>query len=829
MHDCHGIIIQLKSLFIPDCINPFPKTVNVLITAVLPLQKISKMRQKGILALLLLCATSVMAQTGTISGTVKTTDGQPAADVNVSLKGEAKNIATSISGTFEFRNIKEGDYIIVVSYVGLKTQERPVQVKSGEDQHLDFTLTETAGQLEEVIVSGQRSLNQRPVNAGKIAIDPFDLPQSITVVNSALLRDQQVQRLSDVMKNVNGVYLSTVRASTQESFSARGYSFGNNNLFKNGSRVNSGAMPEMSSLERVEVLKGSAAILYGNVAPGGIVNMVTKQPKFNWGGEVSMRTGSYNLYKPAVDVYGPISENVAFRLNGTYESAKSFRDVVSSERYYVNPSLLFRLGKKTDLLVQGDYLRHDFTPDFGIGSIDNTKVNKVDRSTFYGAPWQYAKTTQSTSGFTLRQELNNNWRLTVNGSYQYYKRDYFSTERIQAAANGDWTRPLGRSNTAENYLIGQADLTGKFQTGRIGHTLLAGVDADRYLTKAYTYSLNTTYDVINLLDPDKYVARTDMPEATATRFTETPVVRFGGYVQDLISLSEKFKLLAGVRWSLQEAKQIDTTFLATNAKNKGGAIKTDKAFSPRFGLVYRPIATTSVFASYSNSFVVNSGTDVYGSALAPSIIDQYELGVKNDFYKGKLSLNVTAYRIVNNNLAQTAQFAADGVTPNNNTALKELTGQTTSDGIEVDVVGHPLKGLDITAGYSYNYMRYTRTPDAKGNYVEGQRLVNSPAHTANATAFYTLKGFRFGATYNYIGKRVGGWNNTIGQAQGYDRRIPVDGFSTIDLSAGYTYKKVSLLAKVSNLTNTYNYYVHENYSINPIPPTQFMASLSYRF
>jgi iron complex outermembrane receptor protein len=203
--------------------------------------------------------------------------------------------------------------------------------------------------------------------------------------------------------------------------------------------------------------------------------------------------------------------------------------------------------------------------------------------------------------------------------------------------------------------------------------------------------------------------------------------------------------------------------------------------------------------------------------------------VKNDFCKGRLSVNVTAYRIINNNLAQTAQFAADGVTPNNNTALKELTGQTTSDGVEVDIVGHPLKGLDITAGYSYNYMRYTKTPDAKGNYVEGERLVNSPAHTANATAFYTFKGFRVGATYNYIGKRVGGWNNTIGQAQGYDRRIPVDGFSTIDLSAGYTYKKISLLAKVSNLTNTYNYYVHENYSINPIPPTQFMASLSYRF
>lgn len=787
------------------------------------------MRRTGLLTLMLLLMFAAVAQNGTIRGMVKTTDGRPAADVNVALKNQGRATSTNSEGNFEFKNVKEGDYTIIVSFVGLKTQEKSLQLKAGENQALDFTLEETLNELSAVIVSGRRSLNQRPVSIGKIEIDPFDLPQSITVVNESLLRDQQAQRLSDVMKNVNGVYLSTTRASTQENFSARGYGFGNNNLFKNGSRVNSGSMPEISSLERVEVLKGSAAILYGNVAPGGIVNMVTKQPKFNWGGEVSMRTGSYDLYKPSVDIYGPIAQNIAFRVNGTYESAHSYRDVVSSERYYFNPSLLFKLDNKTELLVQGDYLHHDFTPDFGIGSINNTTVNKVDRSTFYGAPWQYAETQQSTSGFTLRRQLNANWKLTVNGSYQNYKRDYFSTERIQASANGDWTRPLGRQNTAENYYIGQVDVNGKFNTGRIGHTLLAGIDADRYLTKAYTYSVPASYDVINLLDPNKYTPRTDMPVATATRFTETPVLRAGAYIQDLISISEKIKVLAGVRWSLQESRAADTTNLVTGKKAKSGKLQNDKAFTPRFGLVYRPINTTSIFASYANSFIVNSGTDVFGNALEPSMVDQYEIGVKNDFLKGKLSVNVTAYRIVNNNLAQTAQFAADGVTPNNNTSLKELTGQTTSDGIEVDIVGHPLKGLDITAGYSYNYMRYTKTDNKVGNYVEGQRLVNSPAHTANATAFYSFKGFRVGATFNYIGDRVGGWNNTIGQTQNFDRRIPVDGFSTIDLSAGYNFKKFSLLAKISNITNTYNYYVHENYSINPIPPTQFMASLSYRF
>ncbi|MGB8193583.1 MAG: TonB-dependent receptor [Chitinophagaceae bacterium] len=787
------------------------------------------MKKIYLAALIMMASTAAMAQNGNITGKVTTADGQPAPYVTIVIKELQTATISDEEGIFRIAHLKQGTYTIAASHVGLSAKEYSVAVGTNGNSTINIALTETSRQLDQVIVNGKRGLNARQAAIGKIAIDPLDLPQSISVVNAPLIRQQQAQRLSDVIKNVNGVYLAGARASTQETFYARGYNLGSNNLFRNGSRINTGAMPEISSLEKVEVLKGSAAILYGNVAPGGIINMVSKQPKFNWGGEVSMRAGSYNLYKPAIDVYGPITGSIAFRINGTYETAESFRDVVSSERFYINPSLLFKIGRKTDLLVQGDYLRHEFTPDFGIGSLNNSIITPVSRNTFFGAPWQYAKTDQSTTGFTLKHELNNNWTINLTGSYQHYKRDYFSTERIQAAANGDWTRPLGRSNTAENYYIAQADLTGKFHTGKIAHTLLAGMDAERYLTTAYTYSFPATYDVINLLDPGKYTPRTDMPVSTALRYTETPVVRVGAYIQDLISISEKIKLLAGVRWSLQEAKRVDTVFLATNNKNSGGIIKTDKAFTPRVGLVYKPIKSTSVFASYANSFSVNNGTDVYGNALAPSMIDQFEVGVKNDLMKGNLSINLTAYRIINNNLAQTAQFAADGVTPNNNTALKELTGETTSDGFEVDIAGRPLKGLDVTAGYSYNYMRYTQTPDAKGNFVEDERLVNSPAHTANASVFYCIKAFRAGVTYNYVGERVGGWNNTIGQAQNYDRRIPLKGFSMIDITAGYTYKKLSLLAKLSNVTNTFNYYVHENYSVNPIPPTQIVATVAYKF
>ena len=178
-------------------------------------------------------------------------------------------------------------------------------------------------------------------------------------------------------------------------------------------------------------------------------------------------------------------------------------------------------------------------------------------------------------------------------------------------------------------------------------------------------------------------------------------------------------------------------------------------------------------------------------------------------------------------------FAADGVTPNNNTSLKALTGQTTSDGVELDLSSHPFKGMDITAGYSYNYIRYTKTPDAKGNFIEGERLINNPASTGNASIFYTLekgklKGLRVGGSFFYTGTRYAGFNNTKGQTQTYSRNFEVEGFTTVDLSAAYPYKRFSLIAKLSNVTNTLNYYVHENYSVNPIPPRQITATISYK-
>ena len=693
---------------------------------------------------------------GRVNGSVNTNDGQPVAWVSVMVKNTGIAVITDEDGRFSLKNLKPGVYTLAVSYSGFKSSEKVVTVKEDGIARAEFVLDKNAKTLEEIILDGRKSINKQPVAIGKLPIAPMDLPQSFSVIGQSTLNNQQAQKLSDAIKNVNGVYLSATRAGVQESFFGRGYRLGGDNFFKNGSRINSTVFPEMSSLESVEVLKGGAAILYGEVAPGGIINMVTKKPKFDFGGEVSMRAGSYDLYKPSIDIYGPASKKIALRVNGTFEDAGSFRDDVHSKKYYINPSVLFKINDKTELVLQADYLKNDFTPDFGLGSLDNSTIADIPRSTFQGVSWQYNKIDQTTASAVLNHKFNREWNLDATVAYQLYNRDYYSTERIQAAANGDWIRPLNKIQSEEESIAGQVNLKGKVKTGGISHTLLVGVDADRFITTNYTFDNPKTYDNFNILDHSKFTPRTDIPEANTVTRAELPSNRVGAYVQDLVSVSNKIKLLAGIRWSAKMAQESTTTYYGKDSSSVADGTN-QYAFSPRFGFVYKAFANSAFFTSYSNSFSPNSGTDVYGNLLKASIIDQYEIGMKNDLLNGALSINLTAYRIVNNNLAQTAEFQKDGVTQNNNTALKELVGQTTSDGIELDINGRPLTGLDVIAGYSYNNMRYTKTPDTKGSYVEGERLVGTPAHTANASLFYSfnnqLKGFKVGASVFYTGDR----------------------------------------------------------------------------
>ena len=272
---------------------------------------------------------------GSVRGRIRTSDGKPAPYVNITLKDSRKGTQTAEDGSFVLRHLSAGQHVVVATFVGLQPQEQTVNVSVGQVTELNVTLVETASQLSEVQVRGGRTDNQRPVSVGKVAIRPLDLPQAVAVVEREVLERQQTLRLSDVLMNTNGVYVIGTTGGTQEEIGGRGFAFGSSNTFKNGARFNNGVMPEISALERVEVLKGSNAILYGNVAAGGVLNLVTKKPQFQTGGSAALRLGSFGFVKPIVDVYGGIGKRVAYRLNTTYEQGNSFRDDVKGKRFYV--------------------------------------------------------------------------------------------------------------------------------------------------------------------------------------------------------------------------------------------------------------------------------------------------------------------------------------------------------------------------------------------------------------------------------------------------------------------------------------------------------------
>lgn len=790
--------------------------------------------------------TAANAQT-TIKGQVSSNNNESISGLTVKVKD--KVTMTDSGGHFELYVPFPGSFTVEVTGVGYQRETILVSPKEEQTQLGIIVVRHSNQHIEEVEVTGYNSLNDKVLNIGKAGILDRDLPQAVQIINAQVIEDQQVNRLSDALKNANGIAMGANRGGVNENFYARGYSLGANNIFKNGARTNNGGSIEASTLESVEILKGSAAILYGGVTGGAVVNLVTKKPKFESGGEVSMRVGSYNQYKPIVDVYGPLSKKLAFRVVGTGEYAESYRDYVESKRVYINPSLLYQISEKSSLNFMFDYLKSDYTPDFGIGSVDG-KINKeVGRNTFINTPWAYNKTNSSNGQINFEHKFSSNWDLQAIASYQQYGRDYYGSERIQAKADGLAPRALNRTESDELTFNQQLNLRGTVMTGTIKHQILVGADADQSNTKNYAFniygiaslpdSVTTAYDVINVFNPYQSGMRTEIPNADLKTRTTTDIYRYGGFVQDLISVTDQFKVLAGIRYTYQKTNNASVYDYAkgetsiTPNKGKDGVdmgSKVDKAWSPKLALIYQPIPTMSLYVSYANNFTSNAGYDVNYQPMGPSLIDQYEAGIKNDFFQGRLTANLTWYRIQNNKFAQTI-IDAEGKVKDSN--MKEFTGKTASDGVELDLTGRITEGLNIIAGYSYNFMRYLETNE-NGN-VEGVRLVGTTAHTANGTVFYTLqhgnlKGLKLGFSTFYTGKRNAGWNNTkVNEREGVDRLIRVDPFTTFDFSAGYSYRNWSILAKVSNIGNAFNYYVHENYSVNPIPPRSFTGTLSYKF
>ena len=739
-------------------------------------------------------------------------------------------------------------FLVFVMFVGVQFVIGQVENRIFDDFAFEFdkdTIKRKGKAIEEVVIF--KKIQKGSVNAGKLPIKALDLPQAIAIIDRTTIEQQQILRVSDALRNTNGVYVSgasNASGNNQEEYGSRGFTFSGGNTFKNGIRFNGSLIPETASLESIEILKGSSALLYGNVAPGGILNLETKKPKFQQGGEITFRASEYDFYKPIIDIYGSLDTNqsAAYRLVTSYETGNSFRDNVNSERFYINPSFLFNLSKKTTLLVEADYLKDNRTPDFGITTIDY-KVVALPRSTFLNFDWATFDSKQESVSVTLNHQIDTNWQLKGILSYQGFTTNLLSSSRPNSGnltptssnnnlvqANGDWVRGVQKVDTKQDYSFAEIDVTGNFNTGTIKHAMLFGADADSSNTGTLNYTAINYFDKINIYNPNliidknpNYIAAT-IPTLDKNTLADADIKRAGFYIQDFIELTTKLKVLTGLRYSYLESSTNTTTFLSNNVV----VTKTnDNIISSKLGLVFQPTKTNSIFVSYSDSFVLNTGTDKNFKALPHSTIDQYEIGVKNELFKGRLTANITGYSINFGNLAQT-----DFSNKNVNTNIKELAGSYISKGIEIDISGS-FKNIRAMAGYSFNETKYTKS----NIFDKGTQLRFAPKNTANASLLYTfvnskLNGLEIGVQSVYVGKILGGRlrpNNASSPAEIARKPIPVAGFLQFDTSVGYTTPAFSIRAKLSNIGNVTSYYVYDDNTVTPIAPRMISTTVSYKF
>ncbi|HMK06837.1 MAG TPA: TonB-dependent receptor [Flavobacterium sp.] len=742
--------------------------------------------------------------------------------------------------------------VIVLLFSALATAQEDTNLMSSTENVptiVNDTVKNKKGEvLQEVIITSNQQKTAPTV--GKAGIKPMDLPQSIATISHSTLQNQQVSSMTDILKNTNGVYIMGNSGGYQEEIASRGYPLGSSNTFKNGVRYFNGMPTEASGLERVEFLKGSAAILFGNVTAGGVLNLITKKPRFDFGAEASFTAGSFDYYKTTYDVYGSLDSNkkVAFRMNGSNTQANSFRIGVSSESKYFNPSILVNFSDKTSLLMEADYIKDTRTPDFGAGII-NYELVDLPRSRFVGVSWGYNKAEQASSTTTIKHKFSDKWDLSFVNAFRYYKTDLFANVRPNAVlstpanaapvlsvdASGNWKRSVQRSEAKDNYWLQELNLNGSFKTWRFDHQLLFGADSETYNTKTLAYK-NQNYDTINIFTTDLSTTRSDIPMMDQNTLTSIPTKRIGAFVQDLITLNKYFKVLAGIRYSYQDTETNKTTYTTVAATPSTPRTVTgvasvpvnqyDEAFSPRFGLIFQPTENHSIFASYSSSFVPNTGTDYQtGKALEPSTIKQYEVGVKNQLFKDRLFANLTAYQIENNNLAQ--QYLGNGNTDAN---VKELGGATKSQGLELDLVANPFEGFSILAGYSFTEIRFT----SSNTYIVGSTILYIPKNTANLNFNYSLekgklKGLNFGLINAYIGARSAGRSTLIRNANDPRKPVALPEYFQTDATISYKYRQLTFRGKVSNIFDTLSYNVHDDNSVNPIAPINYSLTLNYAF
>ncbi|TDE17192.1 TonB-dependent receptor [Dyadobacter psychrotolerans] len=751
---------------------------------------------------------TLCAQTAAVNVIVSDESGGVLAGASVRLRGTSIAGQTGSGGLFQINSIGKGDYVLLISYLGFVPAERELKINGAGNEELKITLREQSLGLPQVDITGSSAISYQSeyVSAGsRMDVSAHQLPVSVQVVSRQLLEDQQVTRLNEALRNVSGVTSRTDGFNLYDIFVARGFSLTNSrNYFRNGIRFPKFGLPPVGNMERVEFLKGPASVLYGAVEPGGVVNIVTKPALSVARYGAMIRVGSYGFYQAQTDFTGPVNKSgsLRYRLNAQYEDAGSFRDQVKSNALHIAPVLTYDISSKATITLEGEFYKNRQTFDPGVVAVGDRPAD-VSRSLFLSEPFAYGKYKDTNFGYTFQHRFNSNWQVRSSlRRHDLHENRLYTELKSLAKDNVTLGRRIADWDSDMKFTFVNAEVAGKIKTGFITQTLLAGAERSWYDNKRFVKGVD--YTSTNMLTP-VYKQRLDENLVMTASTDLTEDLRIAAlYAQDQISFFDRIHLLAGFRMDWLNSDNFN------NITSKPTVLK-DRAFTPRVGLVVQPIEAISLYGSYSQSFVPESGSTFDGALFKPIESDQLEAGIKTQLFGNRLSASAALYRLSRNNMP----------TPDpDHTGFQIQIGQQQSKGIEIDIAGEPIRGLRTIASYAYTDARVSEINDTR--YPVDTRLANVPYHTASFWATYTiqsaaLKGFGFGGGYFYVDKRLGDLANTFA----------LPGYKRFEASLFYQHKAYRIALNGKNLLNE-KYYEGANsrFLIRPGTPRTINLALS---
>lgn len=798
------------------------------------------------LAMFLFCSIAV-AQSGSIKGRVTDEAGVGLPAVNIKVESSGGSYVTDENGYFHIGEMT-GTHRIRVSYVGFEPQVKDVTADPGKVAVVQFILKPRMNALAQVEVFGTRNRQPEKLDAiTRLPLKASEQIQSISVISSKLIEQQGALTVIEAVRNVPGVYTYATYGGVRESISSRG--FRGIPTLKNGVRVMSdfrgqGFATEMEGVETVQVLKGANSVTMGAAtdlgAPGGVVNVVTKTPKFENLGTISFRAGSWGLYRPAFDIQRVVSKDnsLAIRLNGAYEQGGKFRRNMANNSYYFNPSLEWRPSSKSTLTLEMDYF--DDRQGIDAGTVNLSVGNKANQiydlpsERFLGFKTDKTDVKHSTYTARFKHDLNDQMYVRAAVFHSDYNSDGIRTGLAavkEPGVNTDvvniYSRSISHNTTREDKnTVFQVDFVGqKIQTGALQHTFQVGMDY-RYLD-LYQPTFNSIFvDRVDVFDSAN-VTNT-LPSGIAG-FTKTGEVqsydhRLGVTLQDVIQLTNWARIYGGIRYS------------TTKSRDGGVTGARSDFWNPMAGMMLTVKKGFNVFGSYTNSTNPRSASviDVNGDPLGAERIDQLEAGIKSEWLNDRLRFNLTLYKINNrdmnlevftvdeNGIVQPAGYYAKG-------------GNDERKGIEVELTGRVLPSLEIVTGYAFIDAQFKEHT----TFVPGSAPNNTPKHTFNAYANYTVQSGRlrtlhFGAGVYHLGERpYNDWTQDGVQYHAIDpntRPWYNKAYTLVNAQLGYSFtRNWSARLLFNNVFDEVGYDAYRSNFIDRVTPRNFSGTLTYRF